>query len=298
VVQRFQRCDQIAKKRTAALAAASPNCHPERNRRGFHHGRPEAVTSGHFKTIVLITHQHRVGYDEPSVHPPVDNSARAMLTDYNRALYDGDGNLVVPRHGIRAAMALAFADACAFWLLTYIGDRKWHELNPGPGEGSFAYPLWLYLLRLALPVVPLLVSELLLSARSEEAIAAGAGVAASLFLNSLIASLAAAAGFLFFMGGGQAFNLAVAISILTFIVCSLWVLVSSFRIGAKAGWGMFFLAAGATLVCMAVAYHFINSTDQEQQRQREQQKPQASLTYPNHSKTYITHLHCREIASF
>lgn len=220
-----------------------------------------------------------------------------MLTDYNPALYDGDGNLIVPRHGIRVAMALAFADACAFWLLTYIGDRKWHELNPGSAASSFADPLWIYLLWLALPAVPLLVSELLLSARSEEAIAAGAGVAASLFLNSLIASLAAAVGFLF-MGGAQAFNLAVAISILTLIVCSLWILVSSFRIGAKAGWGMFFLAAVATLVCMAVAYHFINSTDQERQRQREQQKRQASLTCPNHSEAYITLLHCREIASF
>ncbi len=199
-----------------------------------------------------------------------------MLTDYNPALYDGDGNLVVPRRGIRGAMGLAFASACAFWLLTYIGDGKWHKLSPGSGASSFTDPLWMYLLWLALPVVPLLVSELLISARSEEAIAAGAGVAASLFVNSLIASLAAAFGFLF-MGGAQAFNVGIAISILTFIVCSVWILVSSFRIGAKAGWGMFFLAAVATLVCMAVAYHFMDTTDRELEQQRERQKHQASL---------------------
>jgi hypothetical protein len=193
-----------------------------------------------------------------------------MLVPFNPALYDSEGNLIVPRYGIRVALGVAFLDGWAFTLVTYVADRKWHELNPGSGATSYIDPPWMYCLWIALPLVPFVLSVLLLSARREEAIAAGAGVVAALFSNSLIFAVAAALASVFF--GLQIYSLPTAMSILLFIVCCLWILAAAFRIAAKAGWGIFFLAAGVTLIGMAVAYHYLQSADYKLDREREQQK--------------------------
>ena len=48
----------------------------------------------------------------------------------NPDLWDSDGNLLVPRHGIRIAMGLALAAAGAYWLFAFIADREMRRLNP------------------------------------------------------------------------------------------------------------------------------------------------------------------------
>lgn len=193
-----------------------------------------------------------------------------MLVPFNPGSYDSEGSIIVPRYGIRIVLSVAFLDAWAFTLVTYFADRKWHELNPSSGATSYIDPPWMYCLWIALPLVPFVLSVLLLSARREDAIAAGAGTATALFSNSLIFAVATALGSMFF--GVKIYPLPTAISILLFIVCCLWILASAFRIAAKAGWGVFFLAAGSTLICMAVAYHYLQSTDYRLDREREQQK--------------------------
>jgi hypothetical protein len=72
--------------------------------------------------------------------------------------WDRDGNLIVPRYGIRTALGLAFLAACAFWLFSYLGDQKWHQEHPGTGASGFSDPLWVFLLWTALPLVPFLLS--------------------------------------------------------------------------------------------------------------------------------------------
>lgn len=196
------------------------------------------------------------------------------MTPFDPNNFDRDGNLIVPRYGIRIAMTAALVAACTFTLLSYLADKHWHRQHPGSAV-PFADPFWMLVLWTCLPLVPFIMSGVLLSFRAEEAVAAGAGISAALFLCSLLFSIAAAAGFVFF--GPEGYSFATAISILTFVVCSVWIIVSAFRIGAKASWGIFFLAAGITLFSLAVAYHWLEWKDYQLDRQRELQKSRARI---------------------
>jgi len=173
----------------------------------------------------------------------------------NPDLWDSDGNLLVPRHGIRIAMGLALAAACAYWLFTFIAEKEARTLNPlQPSE--FPDSIWVTILWVALPVVPFIVSVVLLSSRSQGGIAAGAGIGAALCLCSLLFSIAALLGFVLTFGPIP-YALPLAVSNLIFSASSVWVIVSAFRIAYKAGWGMFFLTLAATLVGMTLAYHLL-----------------------------------------
>jgi len=109
-----------------------------------------------------------------------------MMTRLNSASLESDRNRRVPLHGIRIAMGLAFLAAGAFSWFTSIGDRQWHEHHPGTGASGFPDPLCMSIRWIALPLVPFVLSGILLSIRSRESIAAGAGVAASLFACGLL----------------------------------------------------------------------------------------------------------------
>jgi hypothetical protein len=170
-------------------------------------------------------------------------------------LWDSEGNLLVPRYGIRIAIRLALLAAGAYWLFTLLEDRELRKLNPLQ-PSAFPHSVWVTILWIALPFVPFLLSGLLLSCRSEEAVASGAGVAAALFLCSFLFSIAALLGFAFLFGPIP-YALPLAISNLMFSVCSIWIIVSAFRIGSKASWGLFFLALAMTLVGMVGAYHLL-----------------------------------------
>lgn len=154
-------------------------------------------------------------------------------------------------------MGLALLAASTFWLFLFLAEREAQRVNPEMREGSFPNSLWMTILWVALPLVPLLLSGLLLSRRSEEAIAVGAGVAVALSLNSLLFSIVAILSQVvgFHPSYPVHYGELMAISSLTLSACSVWVVVSAFRIANKAGWGVFFFAVIATLVGMTWAYH-------------------------------------------
>jgi hypothetical protein len=194
----------------------------------------------------------------------------------NAYAWDRDGNLIVPCHGIRIAMALALLAAGAYQLFTFLGDRDWHHHHPG-ALPIRPEPLWMLALWVTLPLTPVIFSAFLLSRRSEESKAAGAGVAAALFTCGFVFSIGLfLAQFLRLFPDPYVNEDLVAIVIL--LVCSVWVIVSGLRIAAKASWGLFFLSAAATLVCLVVVGHFLEKTDRELDRQYEQQTAQTNLT--------------------
>ena len=201
------------------------------------------------------------------------SSLPGMITHLNSALYDSDGNRQVPLHGIRIAMALALLAASTFCLLAFIGDKHWRENHPGSG---FQDPLWISILWIALPLIPFILSELLLSTRSEESIAAGAGVAAGLFGCGFIFAIAVFIGSWVLRLSPDPYALQNTISIVTFLACGVWIIVSAFRIGTVS-WGVFFLAAGATLICMAWGHRSLESAEYKLDRQNEQRKGQAAI---------------------
>lgn len=198
------------------------------------------------------------------------------MTHLNSDSWDSDGNRLVPLHGIRIALGLAFLAAGAFLLFTFIGDRQWHEHHPGAGASGFPDPLWMSILWILLPVAPFVLSGLLLSTRSEESKAGGAGVAAGLFACLLIFAIAALLS-LFLGFFPDPYALPKAIAILTFLACSVWTIVSAFRIG-KVSWGAFFLAFGVTVIFMAWGNKSLENTEYKLDRQNEQRKAQAAIT--------------------
>lgn len=191
--------------------------------------------------------------------------------------WDRDGNLIVPRYGIRIAMALALLAAGTFQLFTFLGSVQWHRQHPG-AMSTRPEPPWMLMLWIALPLVPFIISALLLSRRSEESKAAGAGLVAALFTCGFFFALIAFVSEFVGFGAPDLYLCEILIAILVFFASSVWILVSAFRIAAKAGWGMFFLSAVPTLICMAAVGHFLSNTDIKLDRRYEQHKTQTEST--------------------
>lgn len=81
-------------------------------------------------------------------------------------------------------MGLALAAASVYWLFTFIGERemrKLHPLQPSQFPDSF----WVTILWVALPLVPFIVSVVLLSTRFSSAAAGIALRKAKPFRNLL-----------------------------------------------------------------------------------------------------------------
>lgn len=87
----------------------------------------------------------------------------------------------------------------------------------------------------ALPLVPYLVSGLLISCRSEEAKSAGAGVTVALSLCLLPFSIFVS---VIWFPGPNSYAPPRMISSSMFAACSVWVMVSGFMIARKAGLGL------------------------------------------------------------
>lgn len=173
-------------------------------------------------------------------------------------------------------MTVAAMAAGALFLFTFLSETHWHQHYPD-ALPTRTQPLWIIILWIALPLFPFILSSLLLSRRSEESKATGAGLAAALFASGLsFAILAFFAELLAFSPDPYAIENFVAI--LVFVASSIWIIVSAFRIAAKASWGLFFLAGCATLVAVVVGNHFLRKTEYALDQQYERQQSQTRIT--------------------
>ena len=198
-----------------------------------------------------------------------------MMTGLDSSSWDSEGNLLVPLHGIRIALGLSLLAASVFCVLTYLGERRWHDQNPGD-SGSFVTPPWIWGLRLTLVLVPFVLSVLLISTRSEHSKAAGAGVAFALFSLGLLLGIAGLLG-LFLAFFPDPYTLPDLVAILTFLASSLWIVVSAIRIG-KVSFGLFFLALVTTAVCLIWGNHVLDDKEYKLGRQHEEQKGKPPLS--------------------
>lgn len=198
-----------------------------------------------------------------------------MLEPLNPDSWDSEGNLVVPLHGIRIALGVSLLAAGAFFWFAYLGDKRWHEQHPGD-SGAFVTPLWLSMLWIALPLVPFIISALLLSTRSEQSKAAGAGIAAGLFTAGFLFAAAALGGMFFLSFSPDPYVLQDLTAVVVFLGCTVWILISAFRIG-KSSWGVFFMTLVATLICLTLGSHAWEATRYNLDRQHELQKGQAAI---------------------
>jgi hypothetical protein len=79
--------------------------------------RITATASASFTTILAIM-IHSFFSSQLRSNPLVD-----MLEPLNPDSWDGEGNLLVPLHGIRRALGMAFLSAVTFLWFTYLGQK-------------------------------------------------------------------------------------------------------------------------------------------------------------------------------
>ena len=196
---------------------------------------------------------------------------------FDQRPYDAEGNLIVPRHGIRIALLVASLAAAVFYWCGYLENQQWHQEHPGTGASGVPDPGWMILLWIALPLVPLIVSQGLLSLRNEDLIAAGAGVAAALVTGLSLIAVLAVLSLTFMSFFPDPYIRQQLLAVLVFLVCSFWVAVSAWRIAAKVRPGVFFLAGTVTLVCMGGGQHILRRMEIQLDRENELGKAQAAM---------------------
>jgi hypothetical protein len=64
-----------------------------------------------------------------------------MVQPLNPDSWDSEGNLLVPRYGIRIAIRLALLAAGAYWLFTLLEDKELRRLNPLQ-PSAFPHSAW------------------------------------------------------------------------------------------------------------------------------------------------------------
>lgn len=194
---------------------------------------------------------------------------------------------------IRIAFLLTLISAGIVVLLSSSGDTQWHEAHPGSGGGGGHVPLWMPILWITLPVVPYLLSGLLLSVRNDEIIALGAGVAAGFFGLASLFGLGALGGLMFLNFFPGPYDLPSGIAMLAFLAGCAWGVVSAFRIG-QLSWAPFWVGLVTTLASMALGNHALQQWEHKLDEEYQERQAETSFrkfvpsTNPQKNIVYIT----------
>jgi hypothetical protein len=165
--------------------------------------------------------------------------------------------------------ALAAAGTASCYML--VAQKVVDQLHPDALK-VVTDPTWISVLWAALPLAPYLLSLVLLSTRRAASVAAGAGIAGGLFTWFLMLSPGMGLGLLLAFGLSQGpYFLQTAISLLVFLAISIWVVIAAVWTG-KANFIVFFVAAGATFVCVISGYSSLRNAQYEFHRASEEQK--------------------------
>jgi len=179
---------------------------------------------------------------------------------------------------LRIALIAAFVATCVFFLLFFVSVALQHRLQ----EGRPSPPVWVFLLGFGFLLAPYIISWILLSDREEGPVAAGAGVACGFFGAFVLVSPYAFAVMSLFVGM-SAWNgppnpgiMAAALTLLVYMVVSLWIVWSAFRIG-KVQWSTFGAGVGATAFYLFFGFQFLMPIANRGQMQADQKKAQADM---------------------
>ena len=179
---------------------------------------------------------------------------------------------------LRKALIAAFVATCLFFVF-FFGSIA---LQHGRQEGQPSPPGWVFLLGFGSLLAPYIISWFLLSAREQTSIASGAGVACAFFGAFLLVS-PYAFPVMFLFVGMSGWNSkpdkgieAAALTLLVYMVVSLWIVWSAFRIG-KIQWGAFGTALGATALYLYLGFQSFSLTASRGQQHAEQKRARAEM---------------------
>jgi hypothetical protein len=173
-----------------------------------------------------------------------------MITHANSGFPAANRDRPLPLHGILIAFRVALLAACVFAFFECLEDRHAFEQRTWAGstDGSATPLIGPLVVWVALPLVVYIVSRSLVSTPNMGYIALGAGLSAG-FLPGLLLLAIVSFLSLFVQFSPVHYGIPMAISLLTFMASSVWILVSACRIGRATGDGLaFFVAAGLAFI--------------------------------------------------
>jgi hypothetical protein len=179
---------------------------------------------------------------------------------------------------LRTALIAALVATCLFFLFFLGSIALQHRLQ----EGRPSPPVWFFLLGFGFLLAPYIISWFLLSTREQTSIATGAGVAFGFFGAFLIASpytftvMSLFVGMSAWNGPPNPGMVAAELTLLVYMVISLWIVWSAFRIG-KIQWSTFGAGVGATAFYLFVGFELLIAAGNQGLQQAEQKRVQANM---------------------
>jgi hypothetical protein len=180
---------------------------------------------------------------------------------------------------LRTGLIAAFLATCAAFFFWSTSAAVQHDRA---NNVRASVPAWIFLLGAGFFLAPFIVCWFLISKREPKSIATGAGVACAFFgAFVLVSPYAFMATFLFV--GMSAWNgppdrglMAAGVTLLVYMVISLWIVWSAFRIG-KIQWNAFGAAVGATAFYLYFGFQSLSLTAFTGQRGAQQKKLQGEM---------------------
>ena len=160
---------------------------------------------------------------------------------------------------LRTGLIAAFLATCAFFFFLSTSAAIQHDRANNTRASA---PAWIFLLGAGFFLAPYIICWFLISRREPKSIATGAGVACAFFgAFVLVSPYAFMAMFLFV--GMSAWNgppdrglMAAGVTLLVYMVISLWIVWSAFKIG-KVQWNAFGASVGVT-ACLSLFWFSVS----------------------------------------
>jgi hypothetical protein len=180
---------------------------------------------------------------------------------------------------LRTGLVAAFLATCAFFFFWAVSAALHHDRA---NDGRASVPAWIFLLGIAFLLAPYIISWFLISRREQKSIAMGAGVACGFFGAFVLVSPYAFMAMFFFVGM-SAWNgppdlglMAAGVTLLAYMVISLWIVWSAFKIG-KVQWDAFGAAVGVTAFYLYFGVQSLMPIANRGQMHAEQKKVQNEM---------------------
>jgi hypothetical protein len=180
---------------------------------------------------------------------------------------------------LRTGLIAAFLATCVFFFFIASSAAVQHDRSSNARASA---PAWIWLLGVGFFLAPYIISWVLIARREQKSIVMGAGVACGFFGGFLLISPYVLMAMFLFVGM-SAWNgppdrglMAAGLVVVVFLVISMWIVWSAFRIG-KIQWNFFGAAVGATAFYLYFGFHSLTPIANRGQMQAEQKRVQSEM---------------------
>ena len=202
-----------------------------------------------------------------------------MTSPSNPTTAKPNATLASRTSALRTGLIAAFLATCAFFFFLSTSAAIQHDRANNTRASA---PAWIFLLGAGFFLAPYIICWFLISRQEQKSIATGAGVACAFFGAFVVVSPYAFMAMFLFVGM-SAWNgppdrglMAAGMTLLVYMVISLWIVWSAFKIG-KIQWNAFGAAVGVTAVYLYFGFQSLGLTAYRGQRGAEQRRVQNEM---------------------